>query len=63
MKNIKLYRFRTCNERNINSLIYDQLYASTPITFNDPYDVYIGQFRQRVGQYRQVNFQRLLTVG
>lgn len=37
-----LYRYRSINENNLSALLEDDLYASKPVTFNDPYDVSFG---------------------
>jgi len=34
----KLYRYRTCNEKNFDALLRDAVYFNTPSKFNDPYD-------------------------
>lgn len=39
MKDISLFRYRTINSYSINALMNDEVYASTPNNFNDPYDV------------------------
>lgn len=33
-----LFRFRSCNEYNINSFIKDEIWLTRPSAFNDPYD-------------------------
>lgn len=34
----KLFRYRSCNELNIDAFYKDKIYAITPDKFNDPYD-------------------------
>jgi hypothetical protein len=33
-----LYRFRTCSSYNIKAFMYDEVWLSKPVVFNDPYD-------------------------
>ena len=34
----KLFKYRTCNQNNINAFKNDKLFLSKPTTFNDPHD-------------------------
>jgi len=38
---VHFYRYRVSNQRNIESFISNDFWASLPITFNDPYDGYL----------------------
>ena len=39
MSEKSLYRYRTINKYSIKALMNDEIYATTPNNFNDPYDV------------------------
>lgn len=41
-ENIKLFRYRGSSERHLSALLNNEIWASQPITFNDPYDMYLN---------------------